>query len=367
MTRERVTLESYKLGGGYMVRRLKSEVLKELPAKLRQVIELPSEGLKEVIDAEWKAFHKCEDFMRSLRVAYELAKASDTDSEYHGAVDALRKGQTACFAEMALMRLSVAKQKLPYVIQHLKDCVSEEHKAICFAWHRDIVDAIAQAFPDNCVTMTGDTPVHIRQDVVKAFQENRDVHLFIGNMKAAGVGITLTASSHVVFAELEWVPANISQAEDRAHRIGQTDSVLCQHLVLEGSLDATMAKRIIQKQKTITKALDAEIVEEQLDFTTEEASTSTVTRKEIITKCLTLTQEQTFVIHTALKHISALCNHARSLDGMGFSKLDADIGHSLASSYSLSQRQAYVGLKLATRHRKQLPDSMREEIERMNT
>ena len=69
--------------------------------------------------------------------------------------------------------------------------------------------------------------------------------------------ITLTASSHVVFVELDWVPGTLTKAEDRLHRIGQeASSVLIQHLVLEDSIDAYMAKKVIAKQKQIDKALN---------------------------------------------------------------------------------------------------------------
>jgi len=68
--------------------------------------------------------------------------------------------------------------------------------------------------------------------------------------------LTLTAASNVVFAELDWVPANMTQAEDRCHRIGQKNAVLVQHLVLDGSLDARMAKVVVKKQKIVNQALD---------------------------------------------------------------------------------------------------------------
>ena len=76
----------------------------------------------------------------------------------------------------------------------------------------------------------------------------------------------LTAASHVMFAELDWVPGKLAQKEDRAHRIGQKDSVLCSYLVLEGSLDAHMAKVNVEKMKVIDAALDRDtgFVEEDI-------------------------------------------------------------------------------------------------------
>jgi SWI/SNF-related matrix-associated actin-dependent regulator 1 of chromatin subfamily A len=80
--------------------------------------------------------------------------------------------------------------------------------------------------------------------------------VFIGSITAAGFGLTLTAAAHVVFAELDWVPANLTQAEDRTHRIGQQDSVLVQHLVLQDSLDARMVRTLIRKQRIVDRVAD---------------------------------------------------------------------------------------------------------------
>jgi hypothetical protein len=267
-----------------------------------------------------------------------------------------------------LIRKEVAIKKLPYVIQHLKDVVEEDHKVICFCWHREIVAKIAEAFHPHAVVITGETQVDHRHGIVQSFQTDKNVHLFIGNMKAAGVGITLTASCHVVFSELDWVPANITQAEDRALRIGQINNVLVQHLVLEGSLDAVMAKRIIQKQVIITKALDApcDVEPMELELMPEtDVATANTTRKEVIVKSVALTDANIMVIHTALKHISALCNYARSIDNVGFSKMDTMIGHSLAGAQRLSQKQSYIGLKLCLRYHKQLPEEIQEALKGM--
>lgn len=80
--------------------------------------------------------------------------------------------------------------------------------------------------------------------------------MFIGTIQAAGTGLTLTSASAVLFAELDWVPGNMNQAEDRAHRIGQRDHVLVYHAVVEGTLDALMVRRLIEKQTVIDSALD---------------------------------------------------------------------------------------------------------------
>jgi SWI/SNF-related matrix-associated actin-dependent regulator 1 of chromatin subfamily A len=111
----------------------------------------------------------------------------------------------------------------------------------------------------RCVSVVGGMTDEAKQSAVDAFQ-NGQADVFVGNIKAAGVGLTLVRSAHVVFAELDWVPANMSQAEDRAHRIGQRNAVLVQHIVLEGSLDQVMATALVTKQDIADRALDDPIL-----------------------------------------------------------------------------------------------------------
>ena len=90
---------------------------------------------------------------------------------------------------------------------------------------------------------------------IRRFQEENEVKIFVGSIHAAGVGITLTASSHVVFLEYDWTPGVMVQAEDRVHRIGQEAPVLIQYLLFENSLDFQIAQINIEKAKLIEKAL----------------------------------------------------------------------------------------------------------------
>ena len=97
---------------------------------------------------------------------------------------------------------------------------------------------------------------HDRKLAVDQFQTDKKTRVLIGNVQAAGVGLNLTRASSVAFAELPWQPGAVMQAEDRCHRIGQTDSVLVQHLVIDGSLDQKMADILVRKQDIIDAALD---------------------------------------------------------------------------------------------------------------
>jgi SWI/SNF-related matrix-associated actin-dependent regulator 1 of chromatin subfamily A len=92
--------------------------------------------------------------------------------------------------------------------------------------------------------------------LVDRFQSDPDCAAFIGQIDAAGVGLTLTAASHVIFVEYDWRPGVLEQASDRAHRIGQKDSVTCSYLVIEDSLDDVMLSSINKKRDTLHETLD---------------------------------------------------------------------------------------------------------------
>lgn len=355
-----------KLRSSIMIRRLKADVLTELPPKRRQIIELPPGDALLAVKAESDCYEAIEDRLQPLRVAVEIAKAG-TDAEYREAVQRLRSAVAAEFTELSKLRKEVAIAKLPQVIEHLENT---EGKILVFAWHHEVIDGLVSALSKIAPTVKidGRNDIHERQAAVDQFQTDPHTRFFVGSITAAGVGLTLTASSHVVFAELDWVPGNLSQAEDRAHRIGQRGSVLVQHIVLDGSLDARMAKVIIDKQDTIRDALDTEVAPieapealtapEPIVFEQREPATRKVTPKQIEEEAVTLTADQVEAIHAGLRALAAMdIDRAREQNGIGFNKLDTGIGCSLAERSSLTPRQAVIGLKLVNKYRRQLsPD-----------
>jgi SWI/SNF-related matrix-associated actin-dependent regulator 1 of chromatin subfamily A len=130
-------------------------------------------------------------------------------------------------------------------------------KIVLFAHHRDVIASLAAGLGEfRPVALTGGSSATSRKDAIDRFHSDSETRVFIGNIVAAGTGITLApASCHCVFAEVSWVPAEMTQAEDRLHRIGTCSNVLVQHLVLAGSLDAMMIRRLITKQETLAKVL----------------------------------------------------------------------------------------------------------------
>jgi SWI/SNF-related matrix-associated actin-dependent regulator 1 of chromatin subfamily A len=234
-----------------MLRRTKAEVLQELPPKFRSVVEIsPGTDLEGLIREELAAFEK-------------QLKQERTSESYRDAVRNTRRfspdGENGREDNLARIRHKVALAKVPLVVRFVEELfASGSGKLVLFAHHRDVIEQLQmQLVQYGPVTLYGGTSTKGRFEAVERFQTDPNIKVFIGNIQAAGVGITLApASSHCIFAELSWVPAEMTQAEDRLHRIGARDNVLVQHLVLEGSLDALMIRRLIKKQEILFRVLE---------------------------------------------------------------------------------------------------------------
>ena len=221
-----------RLRSSIMIRRLKKDVLKELPSIRRQVISIePSPSLKKLVAKELKTY---EQFKDSLAPNQE----------------------PPAFHEISKIRKETAIAKIPFVIDYLKEILNETNKVVVFAHHLESIQKLQEAFPTCSVTLSGQTSIEDRQASIDEFQTNPSCTVFVGSIQAAGTGITLTAANLAVFAELDWTPAILSQCEARLHRIGQERGVLIQHVVLAGSLDEHMASLVIKKQEISEKMLD---------------------------------------------------------------------------------------------------------------
>lgn len=347
-----------KLRSTFMVRRLKKDVLKELPAKRRAVIEIECDS--EAVRNEATEWDKRQEILATLRAAVELAKASDIPSDYYDAVAKLKVAVTAAFTEMSQIRHDTAVEKIPFVIEHLKNAMEDGHKVVVFAHHHDVIEALRDEFGPKAVAVYGPMAIVNRQTAVERFQRDPNCQLFIGGILAAGVGLTLTAASHVVFAELDWVPGNVTQAEDRCHRIGQHDCVLVEHLVLEGSLDARMAEILVEKQQIIEQALDAEIPPLIVPGAGKErVATEALTMAAIAKEAVYMSSARIGAIMEGLRIVSGMDgDRARQRNGIGFSGADTFIGNRLAQLSSLTPKQAVLGAKLVNKYRRQIPEAI---------
>lgn len=405
-----------RLRSSIMIRRLKRDVLTELPAKRRQLVPIEASGaLGKVSYAMDVAFTKSEAEIARLQADAELAKA-ESETAYKVAVNSLRNRQRAAFQELSKLRHELALSKVPAVTEHVQELLETVEKVVVFCHHRDVAAQLASGGA-GVVLVHGDMPIAERQAAVDRFQTDPTCRLFVGTIMAAGVGLTLTAASTVVFAELDWVPGNVSQAEDRCHRIGQRDTVLVQHLVVDGSLDARLAQTLVDKQAVLDAALDDPtgratfMAEEMMDFesltivdddvaeavereaaerealrqadrearrraaearqeaaqqragestadrkVSQRAATLRISRDVLVREGEAMSAMQQQAARSAVRYLAMLDpDGAQVLNGVGFSKADVYLGHTLSALAEPAPAHWAMMRRLALRYPRQVP------------
>ena len=238
-----------RLRSSVMIRRLKSQVLKDLPPKRRQVIELPVNGCAALIKNERQLYFEIKERKSQLL---------RTDKSFREELAALRNEIVELEGHLSTVRKETGLAKIPQAIEHIENCLEEQDKLVVMAYHREVVETLHEHFGAISRMFYGGMGDKARQQSVDSFQTDTGVNLFIGSIIAAGVGITLTAASHEVFVEMDWVPGKNWQAEDRIHRIGQEEPVLIQYLPFENSVDTIIANSVIGKQVIIENTLDSD-------------------------------------------------------------------------------------------------------------
>ncbi len=234
-----------KLRAVCLVRRTKAQVLSELPPKQRtlQPVDLANRGAYAAAERGFAAW---------------LSTSGD----------ALDRHETSATAA-ALVRLNELKQlaglgKVPAAREAIDGYLEAGRKVVVFAHHRAVLDELQSTLAAGTFArIDGNTALDDRQAAVERFQFNDACRVFLGSTKAAGVGLTLTAASDVLVVEQEWVAADLDHAEDRCHRIGQSQCVNAVHLVAENTIDGRLLDVVERNRAAITgTAVDSALVGE---------------------------------------------------------------------------------------------------------
>lgn len=223
-----------------MIRRTKSDVLSELPEKRRSsiIVEMTNKAkYRKQIDefGKWLMINRGKDASAVQAInQIEYLKQMCVEGKMEAAIDYLRSS-----------------------------FIETETKVIVFATHVDTISKLMEAFKDVAVKIDGSTKQEDRELATEKFQNDPKTLMFVGNMQAAGVGLTLTAASNVVFLELGWTPALHDQAEDRAHRIGQKNAVNVNYILAADSIDVMLMALLEHKRKIVVGAVGDD---EKLNF-----------------------------------------------------------------------------------------------------
>ncbi|XP_017043670.1 SWI/SNF-related matrix-associated actin-dependent regulator of chromatin subfamily A-like protein 1 [Drosophila ficusphila] len=214
----------------YMLRRTKTEVLPQLAEKNRETVVLDP----ALVWTNDETKETLETFNKELKTC---------------------KGKAM---EEILIRFyaRTAEVKAKAVCAYLKTLVKEQKKFIIFAHHRVMMDAISDCLSElkvHYIRIDGQTRSDLRSDFVDTFQKKSSCKVAVLSLKACNAGITLTAAEIIVFAELDWNPSTLAQAESRAHRIGQTKPVICRYLMAHKTADDTIWNMLKNKQEVLSK------------------------------------------------------------------------------------------------------------------
>ncbi len=225
-----------------MIRRLKKDVLKDLPDKVRSFvpIRLNNRNLYERVENNFIHFIK----------------------ETKGAEAAERVSTAQVLVQIEYLKQAAVEGKMDSVIEWITDFLETGNKLVVFATHKVAINRLMEFFGNIAVKIDGSVSTDNRDKAVTSFQEDDKICLFVGNIKAAGLGLTLTAASNVAFIELPWTPGELSQAEDRCHRIGQKDSVNIYYLLAERTIEDEIASLLDSKRKVLDAVLDGKVTED---------------------------------------------------------------------------------------------------------
>jgi len=218
-----------------MLRRKKSDVLKELKDKVRykEIIDSDSTYYNKELDKIWK---KLEEEQKQAETEF------DKSASYHRAIQSERQ--------------AAGVAKLPHVINFVKNIMEIDESVVVFCHHRAIHDLLHKSLSEySPSSIIGGQSDNIRQLQIDMFQEGK-TKLMIAGLRAGNVGINLTRAKYVIFAELDWSPAIHRQAEDRLHRMGQKNTVFAYYLIGNGTLDDHVAKILVDKSYEIDSVMD---------------------------------------------------------------------------------------------------------------
>ena len=179
---------------------------------------------------------------------------------------------TIQFSKLMKVRKVIAQEKINNTIELAENIIEQGKKVIIFTNFTDTLNIIYNHFGKQAVYLDGSCSKFHRQNAVDEFQTNDKIRVFVGNLKAAGVGITLTSAEAVIMNDLSFVPAEHSQAEDRSHRIGQKNSTSVYYPLFENTIEGAIYDILNRKKKIISTVMgddmmdDASTIEEMLNM-----------------------------------------------------------------------------------------------------
>jgi hypothetical protein len=231
--------------GATILRRLKEDVL-DLPEKIITPVylRLRSKNYEELMGEYYNWYEKNPEESKNLSIQ---------------------------FSKLVQVRQLIADEKTQHTIELAENIIEQGKKVIIFCNFTNSLETIYNHFGKAAVRLDGSTSKALRQEAVDKFQADEKVKVFVGNIKSAGTGITLTAAEAVIMNDLSFLPSDHSQAEDRAYRYGQKNNVLVYYPLFENTLEGVIYDIVNNKKRIIATVMgdgaqdETNIVEEILN------------------------------------------------------------------------------------------------------
>ena len=227
---------------GTLLRRRKEDVL-DLPEKIRTT--LPVSVPEKTAGKETR---------RVLQLLLDAQGAQRAGRSGTGSGRSASADRGRLVAQITSLRRKLAVAKVKSTLELVEGCVEQGEKVLVFTCFTEPAEKLAEHLGKSALLLTGKTPARRRQAIVDRFQEDEGVRVLVANLIAGGVGLNLTAARQVVFNDLDWVPANHLQAEDRCHRIGQAGTVNVSYLVAGGTIDE-FVHAVLQAKTALSRAV----------------------------------------------------------------------------------------------------------------
>jgi len=407
---ERKKLE-IELRKRFMVRRLKADVLLDLPEKRWSIRYLdPDEAIAEAARqwSETKAKYKLSDDPsddekdEDLRARMLVAEAIGDRDEIRRIAGEMTNAGGAAFEEISRVRAFTGLAKTGAAIEHIAALLdskpADDKHLVVWCHHYDAAVELQKGIAAAGYTAkiaTGREPADVRGAIVAEFQAGK-LNVAVCTINAMGTGHTMTRANHAVFVEFPWAPSKLVQAEDRIHRIGQKRGVLIEYLVAEDTIDARMMHLIQQKEMLAESTLDNEqivqtnvadrsgdaakaIAEKKLagdggswdpeawqrnvDDELKHVRAITVRRTDAI---YAFTPEEKALLHGAMSRLQGACDGAQSKDFCGFAGPDVKLGWHLAflPANRWTDAAATIAYKLSIKYRGQLGGETLDRVKR---
>lgn len=337
----------------FMIRRMKKDVLKDLPPKTISVIELPpTREMKVALDFDTGEIAMGAASIEKIKQRMAEAKAANSIEDFKKAQAELKDIGGHTMDALARLRSQLSGPKAHAAVEYIKLMLDGGVEAVVVGiWHKEAAAILTDGLADyGVIVLTGDTPMGDRDRLVQQFQEGHG-RVFIGQIIAAGVGITLTRASEVVMVETSYSPSELSQFTDRCHRVGQTDCVNVHLLAVQDSVDASTLHSLAKKVEVIAAAMDGRTMR-----TRESGRIQPSVSLEALGQAMGRPVRE--FCHWHLYKLNEASNKGEVADGKGFSGADQAEGRRLAGLKGIPTIRDYGGMAvIIARHRAQIPDN----------